>query len=137
MGAFSSVEQRFVDPQSGDLDTVLPDATTATARSVIVFNRGTIYNVVVKCQAGQLVNGAASVIVLPAASGLFVSDGTNWRGLMGGSVSLTAYLAGVDQLALESGGNLDTIADNTTAMRADLGDILDVLNEILIATRGH
>jgi hypothetical protein len=72
----AAVEPRFVNPQLGDLDTVLPTADEALRSGpmgVVVYNIGATYRVFVRSQGsdyiGRRFNGA--VIVYPGESVLF------------------------------------------------------------------
>lgn len=79
--AMPVAEQRYINPQLGTLDTVLPDAALRTMPSVLVFNVGTAYAVIVRAIAGQLIDGYPSKSIVPGTSLLFVSDGIEWRTL--------------------------------------------------------
>lgn len=98
------VERRFIAPQTGDLDTVLPDATLPSVRDVVVFNVAVANSVVVRALAGQSIDGAATKTVASRGSFIFISDGTNW--------------SSVGASASSGGGFAETIGGNTSGVGA-------------------
>lgn len=77
------IQHLFINPQQGDLDTVLPDVGVALAsgNDVLVFNVDTSHNVIVRTSGSQLIDGALTKTISAGFSLLFVSDGTGWRSL--------------------------------------------------------
>jgi len=75
----------LLDPSGGAFDFTLPDATTCARQQIKAICTAVSANVVtLKTTGGQTINGSASgALTLGNAgtleSGLFTSDGTNWR----------------------------------------------------------
>lgn len=78
MALLPGIEQRYLNPQTGPLDTILPDATVNKS-SVLVFNIGDVNSVTVRCQGGQTINDVPTYTVTSKVSVLFISDGLAWR----------------------------------------------------------
>lgn len=74
------IERRFINPQQGALDTVLPDAVgySVAGRDVYVANIDTTNTVTVRTAAGQTVNGVLTLVVPAGQSVFLMSDGANW-----------------------------------------------------------
>lgn len=87
MSLLPGIEQRYLNPQTGPLDTLLPDAGVRAIPSVLIFNTGDVNSVTVRCQGGQTINGVATYTIGPRVSVLFVSDGVAWRTHDGGGAS--------------------------------------------------
>lgn len=74
------IERRFINPQQGALDTVLPDAVgySVAGRDVYIANIDTANTVTVRTAAGQTVNGVLTLVVPAGQSVFLMSDGANW-----------------------------------------------------------
>lgn len=81
------IQHVFINPQQGDLDTVLQDVGVALAagNDVLVFNVDTLHNVIVRTSGSQLIDGALTKTVSAMSAVLFVSDGSSWHSMSAGS----------------------------------------------------
>lgn len=138
MALLPGVEQRYINPQSGVLDTLLPDATV-NRTSLLIFNLDTTNTVIVRCQLGQLIDGSQTYTINPRVSVLFVSDGLTWRTHAGSGSPLNLSLGARVFRSTTAGigtGAVTALSFNSVRYDTDVMWVGTLLTRLTIRTAG-